>query len=312
MPTTSLAEPHRAGPLNVFYELFESYLDPDDGFQFFANRNNGGRLTFLRSDLYRAERLSTVILEEYSVRNKLAGFVILCLPKPDTDIPIFTFQLGGNATRSIALLDLSPTLPKVDYGPLVPIFERYRERLGMQPSSVEWVNSICSQYLLHAQYEELDTEVFMEATREYLAAWIEHYYLPGRQLTDPDAIAHATNAITKYKRVLHDNDPAYGIFQKEWGGPVADAFFYIETRDEPSIPLPDHAGRPIRPWENRELNLLWERRAQERVMQAPEPVQRRIIEAIEQQAAADRMGFITLELYEKYKDLMLEAMAAPG
>jgi len=298
-------EPHRQGPLKIFYDQFESHLSMDDCSQFFSNRKKAGNNTFLCADIYSAEKLSTVILEEYSVRGKLGGFVIVAFPEPDCNVPIFTFQLGGNATKSIALLDISPTLPDIDYGPLIPVYEKYRKLMDMEPSRLDWVNSICSPYLLHAQYEVLDTELFLEAMQEYLAVWIEHFYQPGIKLSDVHAIDNATNAITKYKRVLHDNDPAYGIFHKEWGGPVADAFFYIETRDHPTIAMPEHAGEKLKPWENKSLNILWERRAQERVLQAPEQVRQRIINAIEDQAAEDSMGIITLEVFDKYKEKLL-------
>jgi hypothetical protein len=301
--------PNRNGPLNLFYEQFEAHLSMENYFQFFANRRRAGNETFLCSDIYSADKLATVICEEYSIRGKLAGFVIVGFPQTDTDVPIFTFQLGGNAKKSIALLDISATLPDIDYEPLRPVFEKYRELLHMEPSKLDWVNSICSPYLLHAQYEALDTDLFLAAMREYLAVWIEHYYLPGKTLTDAQTIDAVTNAIIKYKRVLHDNDPAYGIFHREWGEPMADAFFHIETRDHPSIPMPDHAGNKLKAWENKDLNILWERRAQERVMQAPEPVQQRIIESIETQAAADSMGIITLELFDKYKETLLASVA---
>jgi len=298
-------EPNKQGPLKFFYEQFESHLFMDDCFQFFANRKKAGNNTFLCSDIYTAEKMSTVILEEYSIRGKLAGHVIVAFPEPDCNVPIFTFQLGGNATRSVALLDISATLPDIDYGPLIPVYEKYRKLLDMQPSRIDWVNSICSPYLLHAQYEVLDTELFLNAMQDYLAIWIEHYYKPGVRLTDARAIDNATNAIFKYKKVLHDNDPAYGIFHKEWGGPVADAFFYIETHDHPAIPLPDHSRHKLKLWENKSLNILWERRAQERVLQAPEQVRQRIIDAIEARSAENNIGIITLEVFDKYKATLL-------
>jgi len=303
-PTSHVArqEPHRGDVLQLFYDQFEQYLDADDGMQFFTNRNQSGRQTYLSSDIYSADRISTVILEQYSVRGKMGGNVVLVLPDPDTDIPIFSFQLGGNDTRSIALLDISPTLPDTDYSPLIPVYEKYAELLHIGENRIDWVKGISSPYLLHAQYEEIDGDLFIEAMQAYLGIWIEHYYIPGARLTDADDIEHATNAIYKFKRVLHDNDPAYGIFQKEWGAPIADAFYYLETRDEPALPPPDHGAEKLKLWENKSLNLLWERRAQERVMKAPERLRQRIVDEIESQAAEDRMGIITLELYDKYKE----------
>ena len=297
-------QPNNTGPLTLFYDQFADHLNMNDYVQFFSNRRKADHDTYLCSDIFQAEKMATIILEEYSVRGKLSGNVMVAFPEPDWDVPIFTFQLGGNATKSIALLDISPTLPDVNYEPLVPVFEKYRDLLNMEPSKLDWVNSICSPYLLHAQYDVLDVELFLEATQEYISVWIEHYYKPGKQLTDAQAIENSTNAIFKYKRVLHDNDPAYGIFHKEWGEPVADAFFYIETRDHPALPMPDHSGEKLKAWENKELNIIWERRAQERVLKAPEQVRQRVIDSIEKIAAEDNIGIITLEVFDKYKDAL--------
>jgi hypothetical protein len=202
-----------SGPLKIFNEQFEELLLMDDYFQFFTNRKKAGNNTFLCSDIFRAEKISTVILEEYSIKGKLSGNVIVAYPDPDPDydVPVFTFQLGGNGSKSIALLDISPTLTNTDYGPLIPVFEKYKKLLNMEPSRIDWVNSICSPYLLHCQYDAMDRNIFLEAAKEYLAIWIEHYYKPGKKLPDEKDIENVCNAIFKYKRVLHNNNPAYAF-----------------------------------------------------------------------------------------------------
>jgi hypothetical protein len=229
---------NKTGPLKIFHEMFGARLSTDNFTQFFTNGVRKGTNTYLLSELYVADKLADVILEEYGVREKLKGNVMLTLPDPGYDVPIFMFQLGGNETQKIALLDISPTLPDIDYGPLLPVFEKYRDLLGMAPSRVEWVNSICSPWLLHCQYDTLDTEVFLQAAREYLRVWIDHYYEPGKPVRSDADRALATAAVYKYKEVLHANDPAYGIFAKAWGKPVADAFFYLETHHHPALPMP--------------------------------------------------------------------------
>jgi len=230
---------NKTGPLRMFHELFGDRLSTDNFIQFFANGVRKGANTYLLSEIYQAPHLADVILEEYGVREKLKGNVMLTLPEPAYDIPIFMFQLGGNETQKIALLDISPTLPDLDYTPLIPTFEKYRALLKVPPSRVEWVNSICSPYLLHCQYDTLDTPLFLEATREYLKIWIEHYYLPGKPIARQEDHAHVLDRIYRFKEVLHANDPAYGIFAKAWGKPVADAFFYLETQSNPALPMPD-------------------------------------------------------------------------
>lgn len=290
------------GPLKIFLDRFGEHMCTDDYMQFFSNRRKSGNDTFLSSDFYSADNMSVIILEEYAVRGKLKGNVIIAFPEPNFDIPIFTFQLGGNETQSIALLDISPTLPDIDYAPLIPVFEKYKALLGMEPSKVDWVNSICSPYLLHCQYEELDNELFIEAMREYLDIWVEQYYKPGAPIESEDQVEIATNAVYKYKHVLHANDPAYGIFSREWGKTVADAFFYLETRDYPSLPIPEEPKAKARSWENKDLNILWSKDAQDQVLQAPMSVHQIIRDTIEERVSAANIGMITLEVFNKYKE----------
>lgn len=226
-------------PIQMFVDLFGAHLATDDYMEFFTNRRKGSTDTFLRLDIYRAKKLATIILEEYGVRGKLNGHVITVFPEPTYAIPIFMFQLGGNATESIALLDISPTLPEIDYGPVQPAFEKYRGILDPDKPTLDWVRSISSPYLLDCQYGKLDVDLFMEAAREYLRTWIDAYYLPAEPLTRLEDIARCTDAILRYKKVLHASDPAHGIFAKAWGKRVADAMMYLETRDHPALELAD-------------------------------------------------------------------------
>jgi len=50
--------------LEIFIELFGKYLSTDDCMEFYSHRKKNGTETFLRSVIYSADRLSTVILEE--------------------------------------------------------------------------------------------------------------------------------------------------------------------------------------------------------------------------------------------------------
>ncbi|MDH4022579.1 MAG: hypothetical protein OEV14_05590 [Gammaproteobacteria bacterium] len=226
-------------PIKMFFEMFGEHLSLDDYMEFYSNRHKGSTDTMLRLDVYKAKKLATVVLEEYSVRGKLKGHVIILFPEPAFNVPIFMFQLGGNDTQSIALLDISPTLPAMDYGPLLAAHRKYRDLLAVEESKIEWVTQISSPYLLHRQYGPLDEDLFMEASREYLRIWIEHYYKPGAVHSSPEDIETATAAIRRYKKILHQSDPAHGIFSKAWGKKVADAFMYLETRDHPALEIFD-------------------------------------------------------------------------
>lgn len=224
-------------PVALFNDMFGEHLAADDYMEFYSNRKKAGTDTSLTLDIYKARKLSTIVVEEYAVRGKLRGHVISVMPDPQYDVPIFMFQLGGNATQSIALLDISPTLPSTSLAPLRPAFEKYRRLLGIGDSPIDWVAEISSPYLLHCQYGSLDIDRFMEATREYLRIWIEAYYLPGAVLSSEEQVEVATRAIRRYKQAVFDNDPAHGIFSKAWGRQVADAMMYLENRDHPALAI---------------------------------------------------------------------------
>jgi hypothetical protein len=211
------------------------------------------------------------------------------------------FQLGGNGKQIIALLDIPPTHPDMDYGPLIPVWEKYRKALNIGEAKIEWVMTTASPYLLHCQYGEVDMELFNEAAAAYLDVWIEHYYKPGRKLESQADIDIVTNAIYKYKHVLHANDPAYGIFEKSWGKPVADAFHFVECQEHPSLPLSHETDPYALVWENKELNVMWTLAAQERFEKEPGAAQNGLRSAMEKRARESHIGMITPEIYDRLR-----------
>ncbi|MEZ5562822.1 MAG: PCP reductase family protein [Gammaproteobacteria bacterium] len=289
------------GPLKMFIDRFGDFVREDDYQQFFSNRRQNGRDTYLSSDFRRAEKLASIILEEYGIRQKLQGNVILTVPDPAWDVPFYMFQLGGNGRQTIALLDIAPTHPDIDYSPLIPVWEKYRKALDIGENKIEWVLTTASPYLLHCQYGEIDTALFNEAAAAYLDVWIEHYYKPARKLETQSEIDIVTNAIYKYKHVLHANDPAYGIFEKSWGKPVADAFHYVESQEHPTLPL-SHETDPYAPvWENKELNVMWTLAAQERFEKEPAQSRNGLRATMEKRARDARFGMITPEIYDRLR-----------
>ncbi len=287
-------------PLKHFYDSFKEEMSVDDHIEFFCNHKTEEGDTFLRLETYDSTKLSRVVMEEYSIKSKMRGSVIMTFPRHDNDVPIFFFQIGGRGDRSIAVLDISPTRPDVDYAPIVPVFEKYHELLGLGPSKVAWLQKICSPYLLHCQYDEIDCDLFLEAMREYLKIWLEHYYRLGTALTDEHEIEVVTNAIYKFKYVLHHHDPAYGIFAKAWGKSAADAFVHLECSDHPAYRPPETLASKVKPWHNAELNVAWTEKAQLLAATVPEASRADVRTAIERCAADNDLGIVTTELYARY------------
>jgi hypothetical protein len=154
-----------------------------------------------------------VILEEYGVREKLKGNVMLTLPDPGYDVPIFMFQLGGNETQKIALLDISPTLPNVDYSPLLPAFEKYRDLLKVPPSHrVGERDLLTLAPALPVRHP--DTGCSWRPRRS--TSDLDRALLPARQAALQERTGTRQPALSSVQGSPHANDPAYGIFAKAW------------------------------------------------------------------------------------------------
>jgi len=298
-------------PLKHFYETFKDEMSVDDHVEFYCNHMTADGETFLRLETYDSEKLARVVMEEYSIKSKMRGSVIMTLPKADQNVPIFFFQIGGRGDRSIAVLDISPTLQTIDYAPLVPVYEKYHELLELGDSKVAWLQKVCSPYLLHCQYDEIDCDLFLEAMRAYLDVWLEHYYRPAQEITAGGEIERATNAIYKFKWVLHHYDPAYGIFAKSWGKAAADAFVNLECSDHPAYRPPADLDAKVKHWDNKELNVVWTEAAQLRATEdTPAADQADIRARVENAAAEARFGIITPELYDRLQSPRDAASAA--
>lgn len=294
-------------PLKRFFELFKDEISVDDHMEFFANHNEHGGETFLRMETYTTDKIARVIMEEYSVRSDLRGNVIVMSPRHTYDVPIFFFQLGGKEDRSIGVLDICPTLPGMDYGPLIPVYEKYSKALGLGPTKVDWITKTSSPYLLSCQYEPMDDALFIEAMCEYFKVWRDYYYAPARKLEDERELELAANAIYKFKWVLHHHDPAYKIFCKSWGKIVADAFVYLECTDYPPYRPPEGEEAKVRTWVNWDLNIQWTGAAQLTVLAAPESEVEGLRQQIETRAAEAGFGIITPELAERFGDRAVAA-----
>jgi len=287
-------------PLELFRGMFAAELPVDDRMDFYASRRTQEGDTFLRLESYAPPSLSRLVLEEYEIRGRMRGTVIMAFPRPDTEVPIFFFQLGGVGDRSIAVLDISPTTPDLDLSPLAPVCEKYRELLGMEPTSTGWLQTICSPYLLHCNYSELDGELFVEAMGEYCRVWMDHYYLPRPPTGSERRAEMVTNALYEFKYQLHHHDPAYEFFTKSWGKPAADAFLDLECGDDPAFLPPEEFASKVKPWQDIERNLVWDERAQRAVMDQPSSEQDSWRATVEEGAVADGFGIITSEMLDRY------------
>jgi hypothetical protein len=287
-------------PLDQFTEMFADEIPKDDSLDYYVNRRTDEGETFLQLKTHSNDLISRLVLEEYIVRGRMHGTVITAYPKPTYEIPIFFCQIGGVGDRSIAVLDLSPTTPDVDYSPLIPVHQEYAERLGLEPTTTGWLQSICSPYLLHCNYAELDEDLYVEAMTAYCRVWLDHYYRPAVPVADRQREELVTNLIYKFKFQLHHHDPAYGFFARSWGKPAADAFVQLECGDHPAFLPPTDLESTLKGWHDDATHVVWDEPAQVVVMALPEADQERTRRDVERRALADGFGIITLTLLARY------------
>ncbi|MFW2403701.1 MAG: hypothetical protein ACN4GT_02965 [Gammaproteobacteria bacterium] len=289
-------------PPEIFFEAFKKEMNVEDHIEFYCNRITEDRETSLRVETYDSEKIARVVLEKYSVKSRMKGSVVMVFPKHDSDIPIFCCQIGGRGDRVIALLDIAPTTKDIDYTPLIPVFEKYRDALGLGEIKAQWLTRTSSPYLLARHYDELDCELFVEAMEAYLQIWIDHYYTPGKTLEDPHQIDTVTNALYRFKYVLHHNDPAYEYFARSWGKGVADAFVHLECSDHPAYLPPEQLKSRVKPWFNPELNVEWTENAQLLAMEVPEGELDDVRNAMEERARTNDFGIITPEIFTRFSE----------
>lgn len=284
--------PNVAEPLERFRAGFADLLSGDEHVDFYANHTTSEGDTFLRLASHQPPKLSRLVLEEYTIRGRMQGSVIMAFPNVDNEIPIFFFQLGGVGERSIAVLDISPTTPDVDLSALAPVHAHYADALGLEPTKTPWLLSVCSPYLLHCNYAEMDTALFTEAVMAYAAVWREQFYDAPLATPSPERQTAIRNRLYKFKYQLHHHDPAYEFFVKSWGKPAADAFVDLECSDDPPF-LPPDLDDKVKPWQREEHALLWDERAQRQVMRLPEDEQTAVRERVEAAAIQSALVIIT-------------------
>jgi len=287
-------------PIDRFLAAFAGEVAPEGRLDFHVARHSPEGDTWLRVESYTTPLLARLVLEEYVIGGRMRGIVVMAFPRPEYELPIFTVQLGGVGDRSIALLDLSPTVPDADLSPLAPIAERHRVALGLEPTETAWLQGICSPHLLHANYRELDEERFVDAVGDYADVWLDSFYRPGPPAAEGPRRDLVANAIYKFKHQLHHHDPAYGFFARAWGNAAADAFVEIECGDDPAYVHRVPGEDAPKPWVDAERRIVWEEPAQAEVLAAPEDQQGTWRERVESGASADGFGIVTLEVLRRY------------
>ncbi len=201
----------------IFAEL-KGIISENEFTEFSAKKNENEKYTQTIFRTYEGEKMSRMVLEQYTVNSKAYGVVLNIYSKPEYGIPILTFQLGGQIPdRVIFVLDMIPIIQSEVNPEIASVYKKHAAGMDNLGSSQEWINQICSENALICQYKPLEPEKILKALFDYLGFWRDKFYLPaipGLTLQEQEV---STGNILKFKSLLHANDAGLDIYLKKFG-----------------------------------------------------------------------------------------------
>jgi len=289
----------------IFREL-KGVISETDYTEFAAGRKENEKLTQTVFRTYNGEKISRLVFEQYTVNSKAYGVVLNIYPKPDSGIPIFTFQLGGQIPdKVIFVLDIIPVIhSEVDRG----ISDIYKKQVaGMQNlgSSQDWINQICSENALICQYKPLNPEKILLALTDYLCFWRDKYYLPEKPGISAQAEKEAIGNILKFKSLLRANDSGLDIYLRKFGKEMVAVIESAAFGSEPSLQGISGAAteQPDLSEETptRSGDIVWTSDAEQYLQDAPKFVRSQIRNNAEKKALSMGITNITREFIENLR-----------
>jgi len=219
----------------IFTEL-KGIISENEFTEFSAKKNENEKYTQTIFRTYEGEKMSRMVVEQYTVNSKAYGVVLNIYPKPEYGIPILTFQLGGQIPdRVIFVLDMIPVIQSEVNKEIAAVYKKHAAGMDNLGSSQEWINQICSENALICQYKPLEPEKILNALDDYLCFWRDKFYLPAKPDLPLQAQVVATGNILKFKSILHANDAGLDIYLKKFGKAMVSAIESAAFGSAPSL-----------------------------------------------------------------------------
>ena len=202
------------GPLlDQVWKIINKELDgviPFDNYSEFAARRfekSTGTQTVYR--IFDTEKLSKMIVEHYAIQDKMRRLVLNIFPQTGYDIPIFTFQIGGQPPeKTLFLLDIIPVGVEKEHKQLQNICNQYLSSgINSTQKASGWVKDISSPFGLVCQYKSMDINLVIDALISYLRVWKVTYYIPAKPHQNPDTESLVTANILRFKQILMPTMP---------------------------------------------------------------------------------------------------------
>ncbi len=271
-----------------------------------ASKCDGKSTTQTRYRLFEAEKLARMAFERYTIRSRMHGLVLNLYPRTSFDIPLLTFQLGGQPPDKVLfVLDVIPLGHAAASGRLASLCAHHRAAgLDGIDTAPAWLKGIASPNLLLCQYRPLDPQHALSALRDYLGVWRDDGYLPAKPHETPATERQMIDHLLAFKGVVHANDAGLSLYAKAFGPAmsraIVEAAFGAAPAWEEAGSRPALDGAPAQP-DPPPSALAWDPDAEETLGQAPLFVRRKIRAAAEKKASESGAGRVTLALLQSLR-----------
>ena len=220
----------------IIYRELKGIILENDYTEYSAKKNETEKYTQTTFRTYNGEKISRLVIEQYTVNSKAYGIVLNIYPKQKFGIPLFTFQLGGQIPdKVIFVIDIIPIIKsQLDIG-ISEIYKKHSSGMNNLGSTQEWINLICTGNAIICQYKPLEPEKILYALTDYLCFWRDTYYLPAEPVISEQDQKSATENILKFKTLLHANDAGLEIYLKKFGKEMSAAIESAAFGSEPAL-----------------------------------------------------------------------------
>lgn len=293
--------------IEIIFDTLKGIISENEYSLISARKNEGEKYTQTIFKTFETEKLSRIALEEYTVNSKASGVVLNIYPKCNYDIPIFTFQLGGQIPdKVIFVVDIIPTLKSAKIDKVKEIYAHYSSVMTNLGSQREWINEICTKNAIICQYNPLDPELILKALSEYLNYWKELYINSSALIVEELKINEITGNILNFKKILHANDAGLEIYLKKFGKEALKAIENAAFGAYPSLEINEQQNlvdesEVVKNTLNINSDFHWTKDAEDFLQEAPKFVRSKIKGNAEKKAKELGINEITRDFIEKLR-----------
>ncbi len=292
--------------IEVIFRELKGIIAGNDYSEYSAKRNEIDKVTQTTFRIFNGEKLSRLVLEQYTINSKAYGVVLTIYPMPEFGIPVFIFQLGGQIPdRVIFVLDIMPVINSEAISAVSVIYNKYASEMKNLGTTQDWMNQVASKNALVCQYKPIDPEDIIESLTDYLQVWRDKFYLPAQSNSTGADEKTAVESILRFKKILKANDAGLDIYLKKFGKPMLDALENASFGAYPSLET-DEAKDNIPPTIEEipapgNAQIQWTDEALKYLEEAPKFVRSKIRANAEKKAMEMGVNLITPEFIENLR-----------